>query len=190
MRNSIRALGLVTILFLSSCAQADQSDPPAEPQERGFSNFQTAVASADADGYTPYWLGREFEAGGMTFKGSHVSDYGGEIEGGLNTNYIDVSEDGLGILITLYGPDAWARNRDAIENSPNSTSRPLQIAGRDATLMQLGRFNKAAVVYFDDTVVVASVSGSTFLTPQPEPNPLVDEATFLAVLENLRPYPE
>src|SRR5438477_8233438 len=50
-------------------------------RDQAYKNFLTAVAKAPQDGYTPYWLGRECEAGGLTFTGPSVPDFCAYVEG-------------------------------------------------------------------------------------------------------------
>lgn len=40
------------------------------------------------------------------------------------------------------------------------------------------------------TIVTGSALPTIVSTPRPDPNPLIDEATFIAAMQNLRPYPQ
>ena len=50
--------------------------------DQEFRNFKTAAARAPSQGWTPYWLGRNVSAGGLTFSGPNVGDIGSELTGG------------------------------------------------------------------------------------------------------------
>ena len=73
----------VTVVMRASVSCSGSSREPAT-DEHYFENFKTAIASADTDGYTPYWLGRGFTAGGLTFAGPYVGDLTVEkVQGGV-----------------------------------------------------------------------------------------------------------
>jgi hypothetical protein len=60
------------------------------------------------------------------------------------------------------------------------TSTPTRPVNQRRLLLHLG----------DTTVQIIAASGGSPAPGEPDVNPLIDEATFLAVMENLRPYPE
>ncbi len=80
--NRLAAL-LVLPLMLALVSFSGRGSRKPITIEHFFDNFKRVVATADKDGYTPYWLGREFTAGGFTFHGPYVSDLpGAKVEGG------------------------------------------------------------------------------------------------------------
>jgi hypothetical protein len=72
----------------------------------------------------------------------------------------------------------------------------VQVAGQDAKLSVVAAGTRpvnsiSLVLQFDETSVLASAHAGGAATPGgPDANPLIDEATFLAVMKNIRPYPE
>lgn len=189
---------MLAALFGLSGVACDLQDAEREAAVRGSNNFQTAVSSP-REGYDIYWLGPSFEAGGLTFTGPEVSDFGTDVEGGLQTNYLDPTKR-LDITIISMNTIEGARSTDSLKSLPQraeATIRDETIAGHPAIFMTrpgvLGRPVGAliAIVDFGDTIVEAQVGAVGPETPGgPEAHPLIDEATFLAVLEQLRPYPE
>jgi hypothetical protein len=158
-------------------------------------NFKTVVATAPRDGYTPYWLGQEFEAGGQQFRGPFTSVIGHEVPGGgVSTDYDALS--GMSLTITSYSPAAWAQSSvrtSALQQG--ATSAPVTSGAHDAELLRIpfhGRLLGLTVVFhLGETVVVAATSADgSHLDATPNPNPLVDEPTLLSVLTQLRPYPQ
>jgi hypothetical protein len=162
----------------------------------GFDNFETAVAS-DRN-YDIYWLGREFEAGGLTFKGPDVASFGDEIEGGGLAFTYTATNNRWYVKVRLYSEDAWTQEveRRSRYTRPYLESKPVAVAGHSGMLVTLkerptsieGRLLQLPIGRTHVEVVVDAVVVSTPGAPQP--NPLMDEATFLAAMESLRAYPE
>ena len=75
---SVRFFGL--LLMAAIAAAAGQSCGSEQPTQ--YDNFVAAAARADTEGWKPYWLGRSFTAGGLTFLGPGIGDFGEPIEGG------------------------------------------------------------------------------------------------------------
>jgi hypothetical protein len=63
-------------------ATGDKATPVGGADDRGFRNFRERIENAQEEGFEVYWLGREFTAGGLTFRGPSVPDYGDEVDGG------------------------------------------------------------------------------------------------------------
>jgi hypothetical protein len=62
----------------------------------------------------------------------------------------------------------------------------MTLAGGDGTVN-----DRILIVHVGETTVLAQAKTGRSATPEgPDVNPLVDEATFLSVLEQLRPYPQ
>jgi len=193
-------MSLVTLaacMLLLACTDSGRAD------DQDYQNFLTLARRAPDEGYTMYWLGRQFEAGGLTFTGPSVSDYGLEDPGSVNMSYdapVLGGRGGVSFQIFLFSPAAWhveeAAGRARLPS--NLATKTVTVAGHSATLTELPRtvFNGAAAGF-----ELQADLGGTFLRVQatragsPTPgaaqlNPLIDEQTFLAVLQNLRPYPQ
>jgi hypothetical protein len=107
---------------------------------------------------------------------------------------------GAGIQLSLYSPAGWAPRRDRTLNpdprAATITKKSISVLGRDATLISAAvgerPINGLVVVVElgDTTIVVATAAGGNPTPGGPELNPLIDENTFLDVLQNLRPYPQ
>lgn len=179
------------------------------PTEEGvkrelYGNFETAVAS-DRN-YDVYWLGRSFEAGGLTYEGPEANARAGS-EGlgagiGLNDadalqmSYLPACNSCQGLDITLYSRQA--KGRFEWSPLPGREKKTVYVNGQEAVLWTRydspGKVSSQRLVVDYGKTVVTVVTGSALptivSTPQPEPNPLMDEATFLAAMQNLRPYPQ
>lgn len=156
-----------------------------------YDNFRTVVATAPGDGYTPYWLGRQFEAGGQQFRGPFTSVIGHEVPGyGVSTDYDSIT--GTFVTITSYSPTAWNENK--ARTPIGSSSRAVTVAAHDALLTTTVEQQSVAAQRLDvqmgQTHVVAVTYALQPLTPAGNANPLVDEQTFLSVMQQLRPYPQ
>jgi hypothetical protein len=159
-----------------------------------FDNFKTVVPTAPGDGYTPYWLGREFEAGGQQFRGPYTSAIELKVPGGgVSTDYD--AEKGT-LTITSYSQAAWAQS--PLNKSPlpqAAITAPVTAGAHAGKLIRVplrGRPNLLEVVFdLGETVVVATTFvDASHPNATPNPNPLVDEATLLAVLAQMPPYPQ
>ena len=88
-------------LVASACA-ATSRDP-----DQDYKTFQTAATQAPREGYTPYWLGREFDAGSYTFSGPSVADFGDVSNGSLTLTYnARDTNGGFGLTIVLFSRTA------------------------------------------------------------------------------------
>lgn len=180
-------------IFLVSCF-GSASWTPAE----GYHSFQTAVARAPKDGYTVYWLGRSFTAGGLTFTGPEVSgtEAGGLPGGGVDFSY-NPPGSGAGLNISLLSDAAWQRARGRVERTPGSAgwqTKQVMFLGRPAVLQWASAGTRpldvlALILTLGDTHIVAGTSATGPLTPGgPDTNPLIDEQTFLSIMQQLRRY--
>src|SRR6266496_2942698 len=78
--------------------------------DQGYKNFVTAAAKAEQDGYTAYWLGREFQADGRTFNGPSVADFGDVESGSMTMSYnAKDSNGGFGMTMVLFSRQAWSQ---------------------------------------------------------------------------------
>lgn len=188
---------LVVAIALARCSGGGAPEAPS--RESVFSDFKTVVASADRDGYTPYWLGREFTAGGLVFQGPITSDLPGQVAGGgVRMEYnADLALRGsagvVGLEVTVYSPAAWEKARSTQDGS---ATKYVRVAGQEAKLFLIAAGTRPVaqarllLVFGNTTVLAIAGSGGPEAAGGPDVNPLIDETAFLAVMQNLRPYPQ
>ena len=82
-------------------------------------------------------------------------------------------------------------------HEPGTQRRMVSVAGRTAELISVALGNRpvnglGVVVDLGEYVAIAETSAvsSGNASATPDHNPLIDEQTFLSVLEQLRPYPQ
>ena len=103
---------------------------------------------------------------------------------------------GVGLAITLYSDSAWQLRAASARLPANAVQRSVSIHGvaGDLYLVPAGTrpINDVRLyVHLGDTWIVALAGSGGSPTPGgPDVNPLIDEQTFLNVLQNLRPYPQ
>lgn len=98
----------------------------------------------------------------------------------------------------MYSRGAWdlIESKRAAGSDPPVESKTVVVGGRRAELRTYhGSFHPISsqflIIDYGGTVVEARTGAVIPLTPTAaQPNSLIDEATFLAVLEHLRRYPE
>ena len=178
-------------MFLLASSACDSSVPS---DEHYFDNFKTVVAKGPSEGWTPYWLGRSFEAAGVSFTGPSVADFGDEVDGGgvIMSYRADRPAVTFSFHISLFSSFAWA---DALKHglggvAAGATQTTAQIAGATATVTS-GPDSREGVridVDLGNTHVLARV-GPTF-AGSTDINTLNDRDVFVAVLQHLRPYPQ
>jgi hypothetical protein len=202
MTGQLTSYLFVTALSLLLAAACGGGGPRTDPQEDhpGFANFRETVASAEEDGYTPYWLGRGFPAGGLSFEGPYVAEGDEVTGGGVESSYEAVTPDGKGIVVLdvySFSPSAWERRQQTRGSvAPGAPSTNVELFGQETKLWAIPAGTRPVnnlflVLQFGDTTVqVVSSAGGAPVEGGPDVNPLVDEATFLSVVEKLRPYPE
>ncbi len=189
---------VIAAAWLAATSASCTTQIPSD--EHYYDNFKTAVANADQQGYTPYWLGREFVAGGLTYKGPDVADFGDEVDGGgVSMGYsARLARGGVSLNMSLYSRDAWSRAEVAgiSRVGANASVRTVTVAGHTGTLVVIPSGTPGVraiqlVLRLGETVVRASVPFTISATPGgASPDPLSDEATFLSVMQQLRPYPQ
>ncbi|MEX2245691.1 MAG: hypothetical protein WEC75_03300 [Dehalococcoidia bacterium] len=185
----------VATLALAACGSGERAQQPPGSGDHFYDNFQTAVASVPNRDYDIYWLGREFSAGGMLFSGPHFPDFGGDVtESSVAFHYTGTR---VSLELSFISPGYWPSVADRFTNQPGAISERVTVAGSDGQLLLIpgaGRpVNSATlIVILERSVVVASVNSTTTggAGGVPDANPLIDVETFLAVTEELRPYPE
>ncbi len=142
--------------------------------------------------------------GGLAFTGPSTGDFGEEVDGGGARFTYDATllpgRGSVGLQINLYSSGAWDRVKGAqdvqgVASSPGVTITDVTIAGHAGRILEshdrLGTLEEIRlIVQLVDTTVLA-IAGHTYsATPAPDANPLTDKQTFLAVMQNLRPYPQ
>lgn len=158
-----------------------------------FHNYQTAVAQAPKEDWTPYWLGRSFDAGGLHFTGPTVADFGDEISGGGVTMDYDASHGVGNLAVSLFSSSAWqdALRRGFGRRVAGSEQNTFVIAGVPATVTSGPVHNEGVRVDMDfgNTHVLVR-AGPSFDLSNHDTNTLNDVTTLVDVLQNLRPYPQ
>ena len=194
---SVRFFGLVLIAALTLTTAASCMDDGSNFNE--YDNFVAATKRADSEGWKPYWLGRSFTAGQLTFDGPRVGEFGYEIEGGgtVYKYHSALASGSVGLDVYIYSSQAWTA-AEAIGRTRRplgAAIRDVKLAGHDARL-SVSKDSKGFVdqvradVDIEGVMVRAQAERATPLVGDVDLNPLTDEATFLAVLDRLRLYPE
>jgi hypothetical protein len=192
------ALLSASALVMVGCDALRSASGRAEDQE--YENFVDLAEQADELGITPYWLGRSFEAGGLRFEGPNVPDFGADVAGGG----IDMSYDArttaggtAPLNITLYSPEAWRAVEDGVMKTRDPTRRvQVTVLGQPAELLLIAGgtrpVNVARLIFRIGTTTIRAEGGSvgSDYDGGPDRNPLVDPDALLAVLEQLRVWPE
>lgn len=183
---------LLATVGLAACTGTAVPDR-AQVDEIAYRNFRTAVASVPDRQFQVYWLGREFTAGGAVFQGPYFVPIGGV----ANEGQLDIKYVGRGSLtISLYSEAAWqaraaqaplpvgAIKKDATVNGMTGELYIIPAGTRPINALRLD-------LRLGDTWVLALAGSGGAATPGgPDVNPLIDEETFLSVMQQLRPYPD
>jgi hypothetical protein len=200
LRQSLRRLtallpaACLTGLVASACFAASR-DP-----NQDYKNFLAAADHAPKDGYTVYWLGRGFQAGGLDFEGPGVSDTeaAGFEAGGFSMSYSAASAQGgrVGLDVSVFTQQAWALSPSSQRRLPqNATTASVTAAAHSGTLTTVPQaLTGTGILTFtfslgDGTVIVVT-TGPGIGPNGVDLNPLTNEQTFLNVLQDLRPYPQ
>ncbi len=192
-------LGFVALcigIFVTACDTSRDSAKPSS-LDVGRARFQTAIALPSRT-YRVYWLGNSLTASGLVLRGPLIGGFEEPLDDAVRFDYNSVPPV-ASLSITLMSSAQWAAVRDRVlrQGPDHPTTRQLTVASAAATLYTTpggtGRPVGALslIIQLGDTVVYASTSSVGAATPGgPEANPLIDEATFLGVMQNLRPYPQ
>jgi hypothetical protein len=207
------AFGVACVL-LSACTDSGRSPsqtvaPGAEPatqgvatkpvSEQAYEEFLTAVAKPLQRNFTVYWLGREFSVSTVRYDGPrYAKSLAANSQDELDLTYNARRPDntgGLNLGLYIVSAAGWNAVKYKLLSGVTAAPRDLTVAGRPAQLYavkdRLIVNELVAVVDFGDALAVATTSvdaGDPRATPNA--NPLIDEATFLSALQNLRPYPQ
>jgi hypothetical protein len=196
------SIAVFLVLFagiLSGCYYDDGEDERPDPNQ-----YLTPIAAAQAEGITPYWLGPFVETGRGQLRvteGLFPQGVSGVKVPGIQVTYFN-GDVVLGALdVMTFRKDDWP----AIESearaldSPSAKRRTVSVAGQDAELIAIPggtrpvNVNILIMAAGDEVVMVStnSLGGGRNATPGgPDLNPLIDETTFVAAMQNLRPYPQ
>jgi hypothetical protein len=118
-----------------------------------FGYFQRDAKKMQEVGLPVYWLGRDFTAANLKFKGPYGVGFGGEVTGGgIEMHYTawleSTSFEGptTSLDITVYSADAWKLAEDRIENprllsnEGRVTRQTVTIGGAGAELLSIPAF--------------------------------------------------
>ena len=177
-----------------------------DKSEDGYDYFLRDAAAMEDMGLPVYWLGREFDGGGLTFQGPYGLAFGGEVEGGgMFMRYISwlggTPGEGLntGLEITEYSTDAWDLVKDRMMNPPvpGVTRETVTVGGRKGDLLFLPLDTTPLnilrlVLDLDGVVVVAQARAGGPTSPGgPDYSPFINNPDlFVQVMQDLRPYSE
>jgi hypothetical protein len=190
--------GLSSLILLASVSVAC-GDSLRERGEHDPERYKTAVARAERAGLQAYWLGPQLDVGGEPFnaiEGIFPEGIAGVGVQGVQLAYLNLDEFRGRLDITTLSPADWAAARDAVRSpeQPPVTTIDTVVAGRQAELISIrldgpDLTGLKLVIDYGDSFVIAETS-ALIVEGGDNVNPLLDEATFLSVVENLRPYPE
>jgi len=191
---------LIAVVAIALCTSCD------DKSESGYDYFLRDAAAMQAMGLPVYWLGREFNAGGLTFQGPYGVGFGGEVEGGgIFMQYISWLDGTPGegsntsLEVTEYSRGAWDLVKDRMTNSlaPGITRRAVSVQGEEAVfILQAAGARPLNEIWHildrgDVTVVASANSGGPVSPGGPDYSPFINTPDLLIqVMEDLRPYPE
>jgi hypothetical protein len=194
------ALAIALALTLAACtsAPAVPSGPTADAliDQQSYAAFQTAVAAVPDRRFEVYWLGREFTAAGIEFHGPYFVPLAGvNTETQLSAEYTARGPNGgnMGLSVIVYATAARSNAPTQAAGNP----RALLVAGHRAMLwveesppQRPVNSLRVEVDFGSTSAVIKTNSVGSAAEGGPDANPLIDEQTFLNVLQNLRPYPQ
>jgi hypothetical protein len=170
-----------------------------EHERSTFENYKDAAARAEEEGYTPYWLGRTFEAGGLTFYGPFAPPRDAFTRGGsVSATYVANTAAGDAVVrleLESVSPAEWERT-GARGGAPGTFHTSVVVRGVRRYMQEMPGApgvpeTRRIILEFVDTVVdVQASAGGAPVEGGADANPLLDEATLVSVLEDLRPYPD
>ena len=186
------------VITTASCLNLGESE-----DERFYGFFQRDAKVMQDMGLPVYWLGREFTAGGLTYRGPYAPEFGSDVEtGDLLMGY--KPSGGTSLEIRVYSPTAWQLVKDWVLNPRTLTTegkvtrRTVTVRGRQAELISVPSGTRPVgklrlVIDLDDVQVVAEASAFGPVSPGgPDRTVFINNPDLLVQVidENLRPYPE
>jgi len=210
MRKLTMSFAIAAGVCFASC-----SSPPDVSDEHFYQDFVRDAQTMQNMGLPVYWLGREFTAGDLTFRGPYGGDFGGEVQGGgMKMEYaasLEPTPSSYGATlpfeITIYSQAAWALVSGRILNpeTPGTTHRSVTILGKQAEMFSAPGGTRPLnalwlVLDLGDVTVVVGANAGGPVTPVTGPlqtpggpawSPFINDPNLLVqVLQNLRPYPQ
>ena len=194
----VMLVALTATSTATSCLNLGESD-----DERFFGFFQRDAKIMQEMGLPVYWLGREFTAGGLAYRGPYALEFGGDAEDGyLWTGYEPTS--GTTLEIAVYSPTAWQLARDRILNPETLTTegkvtrRTVTVKGRQAELLSVPQGTRPIgylrlVLDLDQAVVTATARAfGPVSSGGPDRTVFINNPDLLVQVidENLRLYPQ
>jgi hypothetical protein len=215
---SVVALVAVVAIFFLINRGGDGGFDEDSLDQQFYGYFLRDVKTMQDMGLPVYWLGREFAAGGETFRGPYGVGFGGEVTGGGIRMSYDAWPEGtpfegptLSLDLTVYSLAAWEGVRERMTNphllptEGKVTRRTVTVAGRGGELFMIPAGTRPLnllmlVLPFDKAIVVAEAHSGGPMTPAPDLftlpsgpdwSPFVNDPNLLVkVMDDLRPYPE
>jgi len=199
---------LATVLTTISCVELGGND---DPDDRFYGYFLRDAKAMQDVGLPVYWLGREFNAAGLAFRGPYGAEFGGEVEGGgVFMGYVSWLDGtpfkgtNISLEITVYSPHAWELARERMANpSPQGiprqysvTRQKVKVMGREAELISVPSATRPVngvmlILELDPVVVVATGASVLSADGASELSIFVKDPDLLVqVMQDLRPYPE
>lgn len=198
MRVRLKILFPMLVVFATGCSPQGALDRTIELDRQAY---LTPIAEARLNGLQPYWLGPSFAAGSMTY--SYIeTKYPEGIAGvrvqGLEMTYHEPDGANRALSIKTFPLAEWSMAEDAVRNpkQANPDRSDVTINGMRAELLAYTSPTRpingyVLIIETELSAVVVTVPSSGSATPGgPDLNPLIDLDTFLAVMENLQPYPD
>ncbi|MEX2245692.1 MAG: hypothetical protein WEC75_03305 [Dehalococcoidia bacterium] len=190
----------VATLALAACGSGERRQEPPGSGDHSYDNFQTAVARADEAGLQEvFWLGPELDVDGVVFdaiEGYFPHGVAGTSLDGAQLTYYRLEDSRGSLSITTLSPSDWQTVEDDVRNpaQPPVERKTVNVGTREAELISIHLDGAELtglklLIDYGQSVVIAQ-TGTAIAQGGREVNPLMDEATFLAVMEDLRPYPE
>ena len=171
--------------------------------------FLRDAATVEAMGLPVYWLGHEFSAADLVFRGPYASEFGAEVQGGgINVDYFAPLQKDAKLFegpdttlkVTTYSRDAWSLVESSTMNPPVSgvTRRAVTVGDKAGTLLYLPSPPDRPlnilqlVVDLGEVVVVGTADAGGPMTPGgPDYSPFINNPDLLVqVMQELRPYPQ
>jgi len=189
---------LIGIVAAVACVGLGHNDD----DERFYGYFLRDAEAMQDMGLPVYWLGREFNAGALTFQGPYGLEFGGEVEGGgIFMRYLPQGTD-PGLELTIYSCDAWELVKDRLldpqllSNEGEVTRQTVTVKGRQAELIFVPQFTRPVgqlrLILELDEVFILAVARSGGQRPDGTDYSLFirNPDLLIQVMEDLRPYPE
>lgn len=187
-------LGAVAALLATACNFSLPDDGTPGPEA-----YKTPIAEARRSGLDVYWLGKEVLVDGThwdTIEAAFPIGIARSDGMAVEVTYLPAGDAPGSMDIRSMSPGEWALSETGVLAPPSVRVRTeeVSIAGTQALMftyaLESRNPNGRGIILDRGDSVVFAYTSSWIGENGREDNPLMDEATFLAVLEQLRPYPE